>query len=108
MASMFEDKRAIDETTLPAELEARGELESIGGFEYIGLLIDGIVPENFASYVRAVRKAAQERTFARQYEQLGNTKDNEGRAALVLKMGETLRNTGIGGRWNFLFNPTKE
>src|SRR5262245_20089822 len=108
MASMAENKRPIDETTLPAELQARGELQSIGGFDYIGVLLDGVVPENFSTYVRDFHKAAQERTFARQYEQLGNTRDNEERLALVSKIGETLQNTGAEGTWRSMFHSRDE
>jgi DnaB-like helicase N terminal domain/AAA domain len=108
MAAMAEDQRPIDETTLLLELEQRNELEIIGGAAYLGALIENAFPGNFSAYVRAVRKAANERTFIRLHEQLGNAKDNEDRSALLIKMGETLQNTGIEGTWRFLFHSYDE
>ena len=75
MAAMREDGRAVDTTTLTAELAQREQLEAIGGHAYIGRLIDFAMPENFDAYVRTVRTDSISRQWHRRWELMGNTRD---------------------------------
>jgi AAA domain/DnaB-like helicase N terminal domain len=70
MAAMFEDQRPVDPVTLTGELDRLNQLDTIGGPAYLASLVDGVVPENFDTYVRSVIRAAQERRINRQIELL--------------------------------------
>jgi len=73
IAAMFEDQRPVDLITVTTELAQLNQLDRCGGPEYVASLIDHAVPENIASYVRTVRRAAVERRVAQQIELLATT-----------------------------------
>ena len=59
MQSLAESGHPIDTVTLPAELENRRELESVGGYAYIADLVSGVPDRpSIRSYVRIVRDKA--------------------------------------------------
>jgi hypothetical protein len=71
MVALFEDKRPVDLGLLVLDLEQAGLLESCGGAGYVSSLIDyETIPQNFSSYVNAVRIAAIKREAAKQIERL--------------------------------------
>src|SRR5207245_1637977 len=67
-AARFEDQRPFDLITVTRELAQLNQLDRCCRPEYVASLIDHAVPENIASYVRTVRRAAVERRVAQQIE----------------------------------------
>src|SRR5881397_3478167 len=56
MVDLSESSRAIDIITLPAELDRRSELETIGGVAYISSLLDGVPDRpSIEHYIKIVR-----------------------------------------------------
>jgi replicative DNA helicase len=114
MAAMAEDQRAIDEVTLPQELAIRSELESIGGFAYIGALLDGTVPENVAEYVKLVRQASAERRVSRQVELMAKTCEMQASGKLnnlreqFQQAIDSLDASSAGNDWKSLFHTHEE
>jgi DnaB-like helicase N terminal domain/AAA domain len=98
MAAMFEDQRPVDLITLNSELGANGDAA------YLSSLVDHALPENFAAYVRHVRRASRERRYARLQEQLSETVDTEARLSLVEQMQEALTDSGEPENWRSLFH----
>ena len=66
MQQLSESVGLIDTITLPAELDWRNELESVGGYSYISGLLDGVPDRpSIKHYVKIVReKAAQRKVMA--------------------------------------------
>src|SRR5262245_4394538 len=91
MAAMAEEKRPIDEITLPAELEQRGELEGIGGLGYIGSLFDGVDPKHIATYIKSVQQAATESRVSRHVELMTKTCEMQG-PGMLTNLREQLQN----------------
>lgn len=62
MQSLAESDRPIDLVTLPAELESRGELETIGGYPVIADLVVGATERpSIKQYVKILREKAAQR-----------------------------------------------
>jgi hypothetical protein len=61
MAELNEDGQPVDEYLLCDLLQAKGELDSMGGPPFISGLLDGCVPENAHAYAERIRKAAAQR-----------------------------------------------
>ena len=71
----------VDIVHLTAELSGKVDAACIAS------LLDGCVPENFASYVRRLKEASQERKFLRAWEQLPKL-NPDGRKAVLAQMQE--------------------
>jgi hypothetical protein len=108
MAAMFEDQTPVDIVTLYGRLGA--ELETCGGIEYLSGLVDHALPENFASYARAIRKSAIERSAARQIDQLTTTSATDSPNKLVAlrdqahRLADSLNDKDICSEWKSLFH----
>lgn len=102
----------MDLPSLSNELQQRGELDKIGGPGYLGVLLDGIVPENVLSYARQVRQESQRQRasfdFKRLQKELGEAETVEGRLALLDAMREKLRRESTDQNWRGLFHTWKE
>lgn len=60
--AVADDGAGLDWLTLAGELERRGELEAVGGKDYLADLVDGYVgAANVAAHAAAVRRAAEKR-----------------------------------------------
>jgi DnaB helicase-like protein/AAA domain-containing protein len=108
MAALVEDQHAIDENTLPLELDQRKELARVGGIPYISALLNHAYPEKFSDYVRDVLKVSRERRFERLQEQLIEAGDTESRLNLLQQMQEALTQRSAAQNWRRLFHSYDE
>jgi hypothetical protein len=99
---------AMDLPTLATALEARNELESIGGAAYLAELPDGCVPENVLSYARAVKAQRKGRDFDHLLEKLERAKTPELRLELLDAMREALRCESTDQNWRSIFHTVEE
>jgi DnaB-like helicase N terminal domain/AAA domain/Homeodomain-like domain len=115
IAAMFEDQRPVDVITLTEELARLNQLEGCGGEEYIASLLDDVVPENIAAYVRSVRTSAVERRIEKQIEAIAKTGATNSREKLTTLREQTERlleslsvGDGCQSNWQSLFHSYEE
>lgn len=71
MIDIDTDGDEINEFALERHLATAGELEAVGGLEYVALLVDGsISPVNIRYYARSVKELSQVRKFINKHDAL--------------------------------------
>ncbi len=78
MLRLFQRGDLIDPVTLQAELRATGELESVGGLEYLANLMGVHDAENVARHAAIVRDCARLRGLTSAAAQIAHTAQNRG------------------------------
>jgi hypothetical protein len=99
LCRLHNDGLPIDLVTVAAETQDKVDAH------YISALIDGgHVPQNFKSYVKAVREGAQERRWRDACEDLAKADRHEKRTELLDAMRDTLKPEGTSGNWRERFD----
>ena len=108
IAAMFEEHRAVDISTLGADLAERNQLEACGGPAYLGSLLEHAFPENCSAYLRQIGEAARERRFAHLCERLAGETGNDVRLEILGQMQGVLNGSGADQNWRTLFHSYDE
>ena len=102
IADLHEHSSTADVVSVHAQL---GESVPPGT---IAALLEGVVPENFNSYVRQLREATRDKRFHELYAQLGEAKTTEDRLAWLDLIRRGVAFEGDAQNWRSIFHTAEE